>query len=80
MDCETFSRDRKTQDAVVRNLEVIGEAAGLNIIVEPSSREFFEQIEVRARYFGGLVGVRYGEPYRSVEPLCVNDPLPLIVP
>lgn len=28
MDYETFSRDRKTQDAVVRNLEVIGEAAG----------------------------------------------------
>ena len=28
LDYETFSRDRKTQDAVVRNLEVIGEAAG----------------------------------------------------
>ena len=25
---ETFSKDRKTQDAVVRNLEIIGEAAG----------------------------------------------------
>lgn len=28
MDYEAFSRDRKTQDAVVRNLEIIGEAAG----------------------------------------------------
>ncbi len=28
MDYESFSRDRKTQDAVVRNLEIIGEAAG----------------------------------------------------
>jgi len=28
MDYEMLSRDRKTQDAVVRNLEVIGEAAG----------------------------------------------------
>ena len=27
MDYETFSRDTKTQDAVVRNLEIIGEAA-----------------------------------------------------
>ncbi len=27
MDYETFSRDIKTQDAVVRNLEIIGEAA-----------------------------------------------------
>lgn len=28
MDYETFVQDRKTQDAVVRNLEIIGEAAG----------------------------------------------------
>ncbi len=28
MSYEDFTRDRKTQDAVVRNLEVIGEAAG----------------------------------------------------
>jgi len=28
MDYEAFARDRKTQDAVVRNLEIIGEAAG----------------------------------------------------
>ncbi len=28
MDYEALTRDRKTQDAVVRNLEVIGEAAG----------------------------------------------------
>ena len=25
---ETFAKDRKTQDAVIRNLEIIGEAAG----------------------------------------------------
>ena len=28
MDDDSFSKDRKTQDAVVRNLEIIGEAAG----------------------------------------------------
>jgi len=28
MDYEKFAKDRKTQDAVVRNLEIIGEAAG----------------------------------------------------
>lgn len=28
LDYESFSQDRKTQDAVTRNLEVIGEAAG----------------------------------------------------
>jgi uncharacterized protein with HEPN domain len=28
LDYETFQRDRKTRDAVIRNLEIIGEAAG----------------------------------------------------
>jgi len=28
MDFETFQEDRRTQDAVIRNLEIIGEAAG----------------------------------------------------
>jgi uncharacterized protein with HEPN domain len=28
LDEDAFSRDRKTQDAVIRNLEIIGEAAG----------------------------------------------------
>ena len=28
IDYESFARDKKTRDAVVRNLEVIGEAAG----------------------------------------------------
>lgn len=28
LDEEAFSKDRKTQDAVIRNLEIIGEAAG----------------------------------------------------
>jgi bacillithiol biosynthesis deacetylase BshB1 len=38
-----------------------------------SSPEYFEQIEVRARHFGGLVGVRYGEPYRATSPLVIRD-------
>jgi uncharacterized protein with HEPN domain len=28
MDYKTFTKDTKTQDAVIRNLEIIGEAAG----------------------------------------------------
>lgn len=28
LEYESFSQDRKTQDAVIRNLEIIGEAAG----------------------------------------------------
>lgn len=40
-----------------------------------SSREFMEQIEVRARFFGGLIGVRYGEPFWATAPLLVRNPL-----
>jgi bacillithiol biosynthesis deacetylase BshB1 len=45
-----------------------------------SSPEFAEQIVVRARYYGGLIGVRYGEPFVSPLPLPVTDPLALVVP
>lgn len=39
-----------------------------------SSPEFFEQIEVKARFWGGMIGARYGEPYLAPEPLGVLDP------
>jgi len=31
--------------------------------------DFIERIEGRARHFGGQIGVRYGEPFRSIEPI-----------
>jgi bacillithiol biosynthesis deacetylase BshB1 len=31
--------------------------------------DFLERIEARARHFGGQIGVRYGEPFRSTEPI-----------
>ena len=37
-----------------------------------SSREFFENIEARARQYGHLIGVKYGEPFKYY-----NGPLPL---
>lgn len=43
-----------------------------------SSKAFHEQIELRARYFGGLIGARCGEPFFLPDPLAVDDPLALI--
>jgi len=43
-----------------------------------SSPEYLEQIEIRARYFGGQIGVHYAEPFHAVSPLCVQDPLTLM--
>jgi len=51
MDYEAFARDRKTQDAVVRNLEIIGEAAGR---LPDSSKTSAPEIEWRK-----IVGLSY---------------------
>ena len=31
--------------------------------------DFIQRIEARARHFGSQIGVRYGEPFRSTEPI-----------
>ena len=38
-----------------------------------SHPEFLEAIDGRSRYFGTLIGVGFGEAYRTVEPLPVQD-------
>ena len=49
---------------------------------EPSTRisaqGFLEEIELRMRYFGTLIGVTAGEPYYVREALNVEDPLALL--
>jgi LmbE family N-acetylglucosaminyl deacetylase len=36
---------------------------------ENQSPTFLEQLEIEARYWGKTIGVRYGEPFASREPL-----------
>ncbi len=43
-----------------------------------SARGFLEEIELRMRYFGTLIGVTAGEPYYVREALNVDDPLALL--
>lgn len=43
-----------------------------------SVRGFLEEIEVRMRYFGSLIGVAAGEPFYVREALNVDDPLALL--
>ena len=43
-----------------------------------SARGFLEEIEVRMRYFGSLIGVAAGEPFYVREALNVDDPLALL--
>lgn len=39
-----------------------------------SSKEFFENIETRARYFGAMIGATYGEPFFCKLPIPLSDP------
>jgi bacillithiol biosynthesis deacetylase BshB1 len=41
-------------------------------------QEMLERIEVRARYFGSRIGVRFGEPFRAEGTLPDVDPLALV--
>lgn len=43
-----------------------------------SARGFVEEIELRMRYFGSLIGVAAGEPFYVREALNVDDPLALL--
>ena len=35
--------------------------------------EFLERIEARARHFGSMIGVRYGEPFAGADPLGFQE-------
>ncbi len=43
----------------------------------PNEAEIRERLAAVARYFGNLIGVRYGEPFVVKETLRVDDPLTL---
>lgn len=43
-----------------------------------SKRGFLQEIELRMRYFGSLIGVAAGEPFYVREALNVDDPLALL--
>ena len=40
-----------------------------------SRPEFLEEVEAQGRYYGSLIGARYGEPFVVREYLSIDDPL-----
>jgi bacillithiol biosynthesis deacetylase BshB1 len=40
-----------------------------------SSPEFLDRIEARDRYYGTLIGVKFGEPFLVREAIRINDPV-----
>lgn len=43
-----------------------------------NAEDFFDRIESRARYYGGMIGARFGEPFHSTDPLGVRSLASLI--
>lgn len=43
-----------------------------------SRKEYLEELEARSRYYGSLIGRRYGEPFLLREMLEVEDPFSLV--
>jgi bacillithiol biosynthesis deacetylase BshB1 len=41
---------------------------------------FLERIEARARHFGLMVGVEYGEPFFMKRPVVLSDPIDILAP
>jgi len=44
-----------------------------------STERFMDFLETRAKYFGHLIGARYGEPFFSVKPLGCHDLFSLLL-
>ncbi len=42
-----------------------------------SHKSFLDFIETRIRYYGSEIGVKYGEPFYSVEPIGIENPFNL---
>jgi len=43
-----------------------------------TAKTFIDELEMRSRYFGSLIGVKAGEPYYVREALNVDDPIALL--
>jgi hypothetical protein len=43
-----------------------------------SRKEFLEDIQAKARYYGSLIGVKYAEPFYIHEPLHLPDIMAMV--
>jgi hypothetical protein len=47
-------------------------------VTKIATPEFWQAVEGRARHFGQLINVAFGEPFWSRLPLAVPDPMALL--
>ena len=44
-----------------------------------STAHFMDFLETRAKYYGDLIGVKYGEPFFSIKPIGITDIFDLLI-
>lgn len=50
------------------------------LVTNISKPDFLLRLESRARHYGGLIGVEFGEPFAMLRPVPVSDPAALFLP
>ncbi len=70
---EHFETKMKSIKAYASQVFVPGESDPEGPVTRLSRPEFLEELEARAIYFGTLIGVRFAEPFYSVEPVGLNN-------
>ncbi|HEY7728968.1 MAG TPA: bacillithiol biosynthesis deacetylase BshB1 [Candidatus Eisenbacteria bacterium] len=67
---ETWERKR---ESILAHASQVSPAGGDRRPTSLNEPEFLTRIEARARHFGLMIGVRYGEPFASADPVGFRD-------
>lgn len=67
-----YDKKIKAVKAYKSQLFITGETNEIENETMISSKSFFEYLDARAKYFGGLIGVKYAEAYLNIEPIGLN--------
>lgn len=67
---ETWDRKR---EAILAHASQVSRAGAGREPTALNDPEFLSRIEARARHFGLMIGVRYGEPFTSADPVGLRD-------
>jgi len=70
---DTFLTKMKAIKAYISQVYVPGKSKEEEPTTRLSRPEFIEELEARAIHYGTLVGVRYAEPFLSIEPVSINS-------
>ncbi len=70
---DTFDIKMESIKAYKSQVYVEGASTSDEPMTRLSRPEFLQELEARAFYFGSMLGVKYAEPFVSVEPLIIKD-------